>query len=82
MCIRDRGAATAVYKKAQEAGIPVVTENSPGDYVTSTFVQEQNTSPLAQEDAAEWFSSIYPGGKIFIIGGEPVPYILYVARCV
>ena len=75
----DQGAATAVYKKAQEAGIPVVTENSPGDYVTSTFVQEQNTSPLAQEDAAEWFSSIYPGGKIFIIGGEPVPYILYVA---
>lgn len=74
----DQGAATAVYKKAQDAGIPVVTENSPGDYVTATFVQEQNTSPLAQEDAAKWFASVYPGGKIFIVGGEPVPYILYV----
>lgn len=75
----DQGAATAIYKKAQDAGIPVVTENSPGDYVTATFVQEQNTSPLAQIDAAEWFSSVYPEGKIFIVGGEPVPYILYVA---
>lgn len=74
----DQGASTAVYKKAQDAGIPVVTENSPGDYVTATFVQEQNTSPLAQEDAAKWFASVYPGGKIFIVGGEPVPYILYV----
>jgi len=74
----DQGAATAVYKRAQDAGIPVVTENSPGDFVTATFVQEQNTSPLAQEDAAKWFASVYPGGKIFIVGGEPVPYILYV----
>lgn len=74
----DQGAATAVYKKAQDAGIPVVTENSPGDYVTATFVQEQNTSPKAQEDAAQWFASVYPGGKILIVGGEPVPYILYV----
>lgn len=76
----DQGAATAVYKKAQDAGIPVVTENSPGDFVTATFVQEQNTSRMAQKDAAEWFSSVYPGGKIFIVGGEPVPYILYVTK--
>ena len=34
----------------------------------------------AQKDAAEWFSSVYPGGKILIIGGEPVPYILYVSH--
>jgi len=75
----DQGASTAVYKKAQDAGIPVVTENSPGDFVTATFVQEQNTSPKAQEDAAEWIASVYPSGKILIVGGEPVPYILYVA---
>jgi len=76
----DQGAATAVYKKAQDAGINVVTENSPGDYVTTVFAQEQNVTSKAQKDAAEWFSSVYPGGKILIIGGEPVPYILYVSH--
>ncbi|MCZ7663861.1 MAG: sugar ABC transporter substrate-binding protein [Thermoleophilia bacterium] len=76
----DQGAATAVYKKAQDAGINVVTENSPGDYVTTVFVQEQNVTHKAQKDAAEWFNSVYPGGKVLIIGGEPVPYILYVSH--
>ena len=76
----DQGAATAVYKKAQDAGIPVVTENSPGSYVTTVFAQEQNVTPKAQEDAAAWFSKVYPGGKILVIGGEPVPYILYVSH--
>ena len=76
----DQGAATAVYKKAQDAGIPIVTENSPGDYVTTVFVQEQNVTHKAQKDAAAWFSKVYPGGKILIIGGEPVPYILYVSK--
>ncbi len=76
----DQGAATAVYEKAQNAGIPVVTENSPGDYVNTVFVQEQNVTRKAQQDAAEFIASVYPGGKLFIIGGEPVPYILYVTR--
>lgn len=76
----DQGAATAVYKKAQDAGINVVTENSPGDFVTTVFVQEQNVTHKAQKDAAEWFNSVYPSGKILIIGGEPVPYILYVSK--
>lgn len=76
----DQGAATAVYKKAQDAGINVVTENSPGDFVTTVFVQEQNVTHKAQKDAAEWFNSVYPGGKVLIIGGEPVPYILYVSK--
>jgi ribose transport system substrate-binding protein len=76
----DQGAATAVYKKAQDAGIHVVTENSPGDYVTTVFAQEQNVTPLAQQDAAKWFSTVYPGGKIIVVGGEPVPYILYVSQ--
>lgn len=76
----DQGAATAVYERAQKAGIPVVTENSPGDYVSTVFVQEQNVTTKAQEDAAALISKIYPGGKILIIGGEPVPYILYVTK--
>jgi len=76
----DQGAATAVYERAQNAGIPVVTENSPGDFVSTVFVQEQNVTRKAQEDAAKLFAKIYPGGKVLIVGGEPVPYILYVTR--
>jgi ribose transport system substrate-binding protein len=76
----DQGAATAVYQRAQAAGIPVVTENSPGDFVNTVFVQEQNVTRKAQEDAAKLFAAAKPGGKIFIVGGEPVPYILYVTR--
>lgn len=76
----DQGAATAVYQRAQDKGIPVVTENSPGDFVTTVFIQEQNVTRVAQEDAAKWFAELIPGAKIFIIGGPPVPYILYVTR--
>ena len=76
----DQGAATAVYERAQKAGIPVVTENSPGDFVSTVFVQEQNVTTKAQEDAAAFISKVYPGGKVLVIGGEPVPYILYVTK--
>jgi ribose transport system substrate-binding protein len=34
----------------------------------------------AQEDAAAFISKVYPGGKILVIGGPPVPYILYVTK--
>ncbi|MHB1344295.1 MAG: sugar ABC transporter substrate-binding protein [Thermoleophilia bacterium] len=76
----DQGAATAVYQRAQDAGIPVVTENSPGEFVTTVFAQEQNMTRKAQIDAAEWFAEVYPGAKMFVIGGPPVPYILYVTK--
>ena len=76
----DQGAATAVYEKAQKAGIPIVTENSPGDFVSTVFVQEQNVTRKAQEDAAKLIAGVYPGGKVLVVGGEPVPYILYVTR--
>lgn len=76
----DQGAATAAYQRALEAGSPVVTENSPGQYVSTVFVQEQNVTRKAQEDAARLIAKIYPGGKIIIVGGEPVPYIMYVTR--
>jgi ribose transport system substrate-binding protein len=76
----DQGAATAVYEKAQKAGIPVVTENSPGSHINTVFVQEQNVTQKAQEDAAKLIASVYPGGRLLIVGGEPVPYILYVTR--
>ncbi|NCU33271.1 MAG: sugar ABC transporter substrate-binding protein, partial [Candidatus Moranbacteria bacterium] len=38
----DQGAATAVYQRANIRGIPLVTENSPGNFVNTVFVQEQN----------------------------------------
>lgn len=76
----DQGAATAVYQRANKAGIPVVTENSPGQYVNTVFVQEQNVTRKAQEDAARLIASIYPGAKILVVGGPPVPYILYVTH--
>ncbi len=76
----DQGAATAVYQRAHDAGIPIVTENSPGQFVNTVFVQEQNVTRKAQEDAARLIAGVYPGGKIIIVGGEPVPYILYVTR--
>ena len=76
----DQGAATAVYQRAQQAGIPVVTENSPGDFVSTVFVQEQNVTRKAQEDAAKLIAGVYPGAKILLVGGPPVPYILYVTR--
>jgi ribose transport system substrate-binding protein len=76
----DQGAATAVYQRAQNAGVSIVTENSPGQYVSTVFAQEQNVTRKAQEDAAKFMATIYPGGKLIIVGGEPVPYILYVTR--
>jgi ribose transport system substrate-binding protein len=76
----DQGAATAVYQRANNAGIPVVTENSPGDFVNTVFVQEQNVTRKAQEDAAKLIAGVYPGAKILVVGGPPVPYILYVTR--
>ena len=76
----DQGAATAVYQRANSAGIPVVTENSPGDFVNTVFIQEQNVTRKAQKDAAELIAGIYPEGKILVVGGPPVPYILYVTR--
>lgn len=76
----DQGAATVVYQRAGNGGIPVVTENSPGQYVNTVFVQEENVTRKAQEDAARLIAGIYPGGQIIIVGGEPVPYILYVTR--
>lgn len=76
----DQGAATLVYQRCTTAGIPIVTENSPGDFVNTVFIQEQNVTRKAQEDAAKLIADIHPGAKIIVIGGPPVPYILYVTR--
>lgn len=76
----DQGAATAAYKKCQEAGIPIIGEGSPGDYVTTAFLPGFMNTKEAETDAAKWISSVYPGGKIIVVGGEPVPYIVFVAN--
>lgn len=74
----DQGAATAEYKKVQEAGIPLIGQASPGDYVTTAFMPAFMTTDQAETDAAKWIASVTPGAKIFVIGGPPVPYIMFV----
>ena len=76
----DQGAANSVYKRVSDAGIPLVTENSPGDFINTVFVQEQYITHKAQKDAARLIAGIYPGAKILVVGGPPVPYILYVSH--
>jgi ABC-type sugar transport system substrate-binding protein len=50
----DQGAATAEYKKVQEAGIPVIGQASPGDYVTTAFMPGFMITNEAEVDAAKW----------------------------
>jgi ribose transport system substrate-binding protein len=79
--IFDPGAATEVFKKAQDAGIPVLTSEAICDYVTTAWFPGFMCTRGAEKDAAEFISSIYPNGKILVVGGEPVPYILFVSKC-
>ncbi|MCL4553904.1 MAG: sugar ABC transporter substrate-binding protein, partial [Actinobacteria bacterium] len=73
----DQGAATAAYTRAQAAGIPVITENSPGDAINTMIVTEDKMTTHAAEDSAKYIAERIPGAKILVIGGPPVPYIMF-----
>jgi ribose transport system substrate-binding protein len=76
----DPGAATQAYKKAQDAGIPVLISESVGDFVTTAWLPAFMNTREAETDFAQLVASIYPGGNILVVGGEAVPYIMFVAK--
>ena len=79
----DPGAAAGVFAQANEAGIPLVGVNSPGEDITTnvvwSFTQCGEGSPFAQAAAA--IAEARPGAKTIIMGGPPVPSINAMVDC-
>ncbi len=76
----DEGAATAAYARAQAAGIPVVSENSPGQSVNTWTVTEDKMTRNSQIDAAKYIAERIPGAKFLVIGSQTTNYIRYTSQ--
>lgn len=77
----DPGAADAAYKRAADAGIPVVGINSESKYIQTEVAQETDTSCIPSTDAARFIAERIPGAKVLVIGGPPVPSIRLRTDC-
>ncbi len=73
-------ASVLAYQRVLKAGIPLITEISPGPSQTTGFVVDCYQTPDKQADAAKYIADRIPGAKILVIGGEPVPYITYITK--
>lgn len=77
----DPGAASAVYKRANSAGIPVVGFNSAGKFVSTNVAQATDSSCAPGRDQAKYVASRIPKAKVLVIGGPPVPSITLRVTC-
>jgi ribose transport system substrate-binding protein len=76
----DAGAAGAAYKRAEGKGIPVVDYGSQLN-VTSSVTDERGYKCSAGLKSAKYIAARVPKGKVFVIGGPPVPSITNFTNC-
>jgi ribose transport system substrate-binding protein len=77
----DPGAADAAYKRASDAGIPLVGINSESQYIQTNIAEETDTTCVPGEDAAKFIADRVDGAKVLVIGGPPVPSIRLRTDC-
>lgn len=79
----DPGAAAGAYKRAVDAGLPVIGMSSEGPGVTATvwleFVTCKPGGP--SERSAKFIADRIPGAKLIIMGGPPAPSIVATVKC-
>ena len=77
----DPKAAEPAFKRAKQAGIPVVGFNSAAPSVTTVIKQNIFWTCKPGEDAANFIASQKPHAKVLVMGGAPVPVLDFVAKC-
>jgi len=77
----DPGAADAAYKRARDAGIPVIGLNSTSKYFNSSVQGWTDATCLVSQEQAKFIAQKIPHAKIFALGGPPVPSITLTTNC-
>lgn len=79
----DPDSVAAAYKRARNAGIPVVGVNSPGGNVDTEVLWQNATCPKGgvQDQTARYLAKLKPGGNIALISGPPTPSGLKTLAC-
>lgn len=77
----DPKAAEPAFKRAKQAGIPVVGFNSAAPSVTTVIKQNIFWTCKPGKDAARFIARQKPGAKVLVMGGAPVPVLDFVAKC-
>jgi ribose transport system substrate-binding protein len=77
----DPKAAEPAFKRAKQAGIPVVGFNSAAPSVTTVIKQNIFWTCKPGEDAAKFIATQKPGAKVIVMGGAQVPVLNFVVKC-
>lgn len=77
----DPGAADAAYKRAADAGIPIVGINSESKHIVTNIAEETDTTCVPGKDAAAFIAEREPGAEVLVVGGPPVPSIRLRTDC-
>ena len=76
----DREPLEPLYRRAREAGIPIVGFNSESEHISTVIRQEPDFSDLPGERAAAYIADRIPGARVIVIGGPPLPALLHRER--
>ena len=71
----DHALAEPAYRRAVEAGIPLVTFSSDTPSAT-TVIRQRTDSNLPAVDAAGYIAERVPGAKVLVVGGPPIPALV------
>jgi ribose transport system substrate-binding protein len=77
----DPGAADAAYKRARDAGIPLVGLNSNSPHFVSTMAAHTDTTCIVANEQAAYIARLIPRAKVLAVGGPPVPSITLSTNC-
>jgi ribose transport system substrate-binding protein len=77
----DPGAADAAYKRARDAGIPLIGLNSNSRYFVSTMAAHTDTTCIVANQQAAYIARLIPRARVLAIGGPPVPSITLSTNC-
>jgi ribose transport system substrate-binding protein len=75
------GAAEQVYRRAQEAGIPVMTFNSESESATTVLKTQTDATCDVSVEQAEYIAERVPNAKVLMVGGPEAPSIIFTTQC-
>lgn len=77
----DPGAVEAAYKRASDAGIPIVGFNSESEFINTVIRTELATTCSPLEYEAEYIAERIPNAKVLVLGPPPVPALANRVDC-
>jgi ribose transport system substrate-binding protein len=77
----DPKAMEPAFKRARDAGIPVIGFNSEAPSVATNIKQDIFWTCRTGTDAAKLIAKLKPGAKMVVMGGAQVPVLNFVVSC-